>query len=73
MAHAEKCPVCSGTGKSEPDKVCHGCDGKGWVTVKDDDSGNWTYPVPYPQWPWYDPYRPTYPYYTVTWACGNTK
>ena len=44
--HAEKCPLCNGSGKSivdistlkEPkilEKICHGCDGKGWVTVED--------------------------------------
>jgi len=40
--HAEKCPVCCGTGKiandgkttDATDKVCHGCGGKGWVTVE---------------------------------------
>ena len=51
MAHAEKCPVCDGTGEYRvkthvahiDDKVrldaetvvCHGCDGKGWVEVAD--------------------------------------
>ena len=44
--HAERCPVCSGNGvvrtndiysKEEKDtKVCHGCDGKGWVEVRDE-------------------------------------
>jgi hypothetical protein len=43
MAHAERCPVCHGSGKlsndgkstavSEP--TCHGCWGRGWVTVED--------------------------------------
>ena len=28
--HAEKCPVCGG----EP-IACHGCNGRGWVTVED--------------------------------------
>jgi hypothetical protein len=43
MAHAEKCPVCYGFGKLGNDnqrdcsgKTCHGCDGKGWVTVQDE-------------------------------------
>ena len=40
MAHAEKCPVCNGTGKYllEPDNreiACYGCDGKGWIEVAD--------------------------------------
>ena len=42
MAHAEKCPVCGGAGKVKVDGItidCHGCEnGKGWVTVKDEDS-----------------------------------
>ena len=47
MSHAERCPVCDGTGKlpvfpsysgSVPGPLteCHGCRGKGWVTVPDD-------------------------------------
>jgi len=49
MAHAEICPVCSGTGCTddgiEPRITvdCHGCNGKGWVEV-----GNDNIPVPYP-------------------------
>ena len=45
MAHAEKCPVCGGSGKAVPEgpwgggpstyPTCHGCQGKGWVTVED--------------------------------------
>lgn len=46
MAHAEKCPVCGGLGKvpcaekcgstaSNDLVTCHGCGGKGWVTVQD--------------------------------------
>lgn len=45
--HAEKCPVCGGSGRlpcstggdasSPPLPVtCHGCNGKGWVTVGDE-------------------------------------
>jgi len=59
MAHAEKCPVCMGTGKHE-NRECHGCKGLGWVTVGVD------YPPPQPEpiypepWPIYpEPYRPT--------------
>ena len=48
MSHAQTSPVCEGSGaiNSQPDipgttpgrimsSPCHGCDGKGWVTVKD--------------------------------------
>jgi len=49
MSHAERCPVCWGAGwvganlpagtTSSPVLVtCHGCGGKGWVTVKDRES-----------------------------------
>ncbi len=44
MSHAERCPVCGGTGKANPDsegisanlKPCHGCapfGSLGWVVV----------------------------------------
>ena len=45
MAHAEICPVCKGTGKYQENpfppnsstatmkQLCHGCGGRGWVTV----------------------------------------
>ena len=48
MTHAEKCPVCYGKGvlsrddyttttaRIPRDQTCHGCNGKGWVTVNDD-------------------------------------
>ena len=32
--HSEICPVCEGTGNMN-DKQCHGCVGKGWVEVND--------------------------------------
>lgn len=32
MNHAEKCPICYGTGKIKK-KTCHGCGGKGWIEV----------------------------------------
>ena len=41
MAHAERCPLCSGTGcKDGHDQrdcptTCHGCGGAGWVSVQD--------------------------------------
>ena len=46
MSHAEKCPICGGSGE-KPRKEqcmddcyrqkppCHGCGGNGWVTVDD--------------------------------------
>ncbi len=45
MAHAERCPICGGTGKVGKDsygytvsqiETCHGCGGLGWVTIHDD-------------------------------------
>ena len=44
--HAERCPICSGTGVYVPPpnpytrevaipRTCHGCQGKGWVSVED--------------------------------------
>jgi DnaJ-class molecular chaperone len=38
--HAEKCPVCRGTGKfgmsaeTAELRECHGCNGRGWVEVR---------------------------------------
>ena len=63
MSHAEKCVICHGDGKINLDnrkKKCHGCEGKGWVTIHDKTE---YYPY-YPQ-PYYDPY-PTYPQPTWT-------
>jgi len=43
MNHAEKCPICNGNGTVERDtgtaagrvnEICHGCGGKGWITVE---------------------------------------
>jgi len=34
MSHAERCPVCCGSGKIK-DNNCHGCLGKGWIEVSD--------------------------------------
>jgi len=53
MAHAEKCPVCEGSGKYE-NRKCHGCSGKGWVPVGD-------------RCPVYIPYQPYYPQYPSPW------
>ncbi len=46
MSHAESCPVCCGEGKTQartygdpPKKVtCHGCNGRGWVEVQDNET-----------------------------------
>ena len=67
IMHAERCPVCYGSGKVMPPDnggtavpqpiTCHGCAGKGWVEVGD------TF-VPYI--PIY-PYPQTYPYRNITW------
>lgn len=59
MSHAERCPVCNGSGKYE-EKECHGCNGKGWITVEDKSNKEYIpyipyyppiYPVPWPQNP----------------------
>lgn len=44
--HSEICPVCKGTGKYKEytnyscsiysEHTCHGCNGKGWVTINDE-------------------------------------
>ena len=52
MSHAERCPVCEGSGQvydtwepggtAPPKRICHGCNGRGWVEV-----GYIPYYVPY--------------------------
>lgn len=74
MSHAERCPVCFGSGKVRPvadctgrtEVSCYGCDGKGWVTVQDSDTFWWR-PL------WWDerPYFPQ-PDWGNTWASDNT-
>lgn len=43
-SHAQTCPICNGEGMikeftattgGDYTKTCHGCDGRGWVTVYD--------------------------------------
>lgn len=85
MAHAEKCPVCGGTGKAAPAgawagspdsfPTCHGCQGKGWVTVEDSPKVCPTSP-PVPVWvpptQYYGPTYLPYPYRTsVGGQCGG--
>jgi len=63
MAHAEKCPVCGGTGKvprdipatDGADQACHGCGGLGWITIGVEHSPPIYYTIPYEQ--------PYYPYH----------
>ena len=48
--HAEKCPICEGSGKATVGKTkfpCYGCDGKGWVEVGD----SFPRPLPHPTFP----------------------
>ena len=53
MSHAERCPVCYGQGKlplgdskttttitAPIEKICHGCNGSGWIVVSDDQTYN---------------------------------
>ena len=55
LMRAVCCPVCLGTGKYE-DRQCHGCNGKGWVVVREDwrvapaprPASAWLGPFPYP-------------------------
>ena len=45
MSHAQICPICGGKGKIEvkgdstltyqPEEICYGCLGTGWVEVSD--------------------------------------
>ena len=53
MSHAERCPVCYGQGKlplgdsnttAPIEKICHGCNGSGWIVVPD----NQTYTIKNP-------------------------
>ena len=69
------CPVCNGLGKYKK-KSCHGCEGKGWVSVEEDTFRVY-YPAepsnPYPYTPWYT-YPSTYDpyYYEDTYSASST-
>ena len=62
--HAEMCPVCHGKGKiwkplensTSPgyDVTCHGCGGRGWISVEDAHCHDYY---------WYP-----YPHYWTTWT-----
>ncbi len=70
MIHAEKCPVCNGSGRTESTETetgtlvrksqpCHGCNGKGWVEVGVPDVPYYPTPMSYYPYP-YDPWMVTY-------------
>lgn len=83
MAHAERCPVCGGSGNVSPPhdpnvtsvpipSTCHACHGMGWVTVYDS-----TPYVPYvptppiaPPNPWWNPYTTWCVTPMRTWSGG---
>jgi len=82
------CPVCKGAGRYKYElegaavkatRDCHGCGGKGWVTIGDRYPVCPTYPT-YPVYPTYPPYcppiwtgTPTWPgYETTSGSTGNT-
>jgi len=59
--HSEICPICLGSGKiacecGSGTKVCHGCNGRGWVEVSD------SYWYPYNPYPYIWPSTDTDPY-----------
>lgn len=82
MAHAEKCPICGGSGRSETTQAetgtlvrksqpCHGCGGKGWVEIGDMIPVFLSPMIPAPIFnprPWQsDPYPSYRDYPSVTW------
>ena len=68
MNEAQECPVCNGCGKYSSSGwtnatvvVCHGCNGKGWVTVEQQET----------RISWGDYANSTSPNYTLTWGTGG--
>lgn len=57
MAHVQKCPICGGKGQIQDEtqltttcpstKTCHGCGGKGWVEVQDNENAVYWPPIDY--------------------------
>jgi hypothetical protein len=65
MSHAEKCPVCLGSGKYDG-QACHGCDGRGRVTVEgsaEQQTIPYYVPPTEPINPWYPYWPPRITYY----------
>ena len=47
MSHAEKCPVCGGTGQvsnrgidTPTTETSHACNGRGWIVVEDNETAD---------------------------------
>ena len=63
MAHAERCPICNGSGKIKKldvEETCHGCGGKGWVEVSTSYPWSRPYPKPCPRHPYEDDWHTWY-------------
>ena len=72
--HAEKCPVCGGSGKLPSDgrstgfaeRTCHGCGGKGWIQVQNGER------EPHISVPWYPIYPAVYSVWPQITFTGTT-
>jgi hypothetical protein len=53
---AQLCPVCNGSGKYD-NKECHGCYGKGWVTVPEYHIIYDALPIKKKKWPAPEPFE----------------
>ena len=74
---AELCPVCKGEGKYKGEK-CHGCDGKGWVEVRENNYPDKELGYPDPWQPWWQrtsrtPYDWWQPTFTTSTDTGEIK